>query len=72
MRITADGKMKNCLFGKEEMDLLGTLRKGEDILPLIHLSIYRKHAMLGGQFSPDYLKAEADKIENRSMIKIGG
>jgi cyclic pyranopterin phosphate synthase len=72
MRVTADGKMKNCLFGKEEMDLLGTLRKGEDILPLIRLSIFRKHAMLGGQFSPDYLKAEADKIENRSMIKIGG
>ncbi|HSI76640.1 MAG TPA: hypothetical protein VK957_12115 [Lunatimonas sp.] len=31
MRIPADGKMKNCLFGKEEMDLLGTLRAGKDI-----------------------------------------
>ncbi len=72
MRITADGKMKNCLFGKEEMDLLGTLRKGEDILPLIKLSIFRKHAILGGQFTQDYEKADTDKIENRSMIKIGG
>ena len=72
MRLTADGKMKNCLFGKEEMDLLKTLRNGEDILPLIHLSIQRKHAMLGGQFSPNYQKTDADKIENRSMIKIGG
>jgi molybdenum cofactor biosynthesis protein A len=72
MRLTADGKMKNCLFGKEEMDLLGTLRKGGDILPLIHLSVKRKHAMLGGQFSQNYQKTEADKIENRSMIKIGG
>lgn len=72
MRLTADGKMKNCLFGKEEMDLLKTLRNGEDILPLIHLSIKRKHAMLGGQFSPNYQKTDADKIENRSMIKIGG
>lgn len=72
MRLTADGKMKNCLFGKEEMDLLKTIRNGEDILPLIHLSIKRKHAMLGGQFSPNYQKTDADKIENRSMIKIGG
>jgi molybdenum cofactor biosynthesis enzyme MoaA len=72
MRLTADGKMKNCLFGKEEMDLLGTLRKGEDIVPFIHKSIYNKHAVLGGQMTSDYQKANADEIENRSMIKIGG
>lgn len=72
MRLTADGKMKNCLFGKEEMDLLGAIRKGEDILPLIQTSLSRKHAALGGQFTPDYLKADPEKIENRSMINIGG
>lgn len=72
LRLTADGKMKNCLFGKEEIDLLGSLRKGEDILPLIHVSVKRKHAILGGQFTPNYQKTEAEKIENRSMIKIGG
>lgn len=72
LRITADGKMKNCLFGKEEMDLLGTLRQGKDILPLIKLSVQRKHAMLGGQFTPEFQKTEAEKIVNRSMIKIGG
>jgi len=72
MRITADGKMKNCLFGKEEMDLLGTLRKGQPILPLITESIARKHAVMGGQFGKDFHQADADKIENRSMIKIGG
>lgn len=72
MRLTADGKMKNCLFGKEEMDLLGAIRKGEAILPLVQTSLSRKHASLGGQFSPDYLKADPEKIENRSMINIGG
>lgn len=72
MRITADGKMKNCLFGKDEMDILGALREGKDIEPLIRLSVRNKHAALGGQFTQDYTKAEADKIENRSMIKIGG
>ena len=72
MRLTADGKMKNCLFGKDEMDLLGTLRKGEPVVPLIEKSIYIKHAILGGQFTKDYNQADVDKIKNRSMIKIGG
>ncbi len=72
MRLTADGKMKNCLFGREETDLLGALRRGEDIVPLIRESVQRKHAALGGQMPPDHRKVEADKIENRSMIRIGG
>lgn len=72
LRLTADGKIKNCLFGKEELDLLGALRRGEEVVPLIQQSVYRKHAALGGQFSPDYLKAIPEAIENRSMIKIGG
>ncbi len=72
IRLTADGKIKNCLFGKEELDLLGALRKGEDMESLIRLSISRKHQALGGQFTADYQKADPDKIENRSMISIGG
>lgn len=72
MRLTADGKIKNCLFGKEELDLLGALRKGDEVESLIRLSVSRKHAALGGQFSSDYLKADPDKIDNRSMISIGG
>jgi cyclic pyranopterin phosphate synthase len=72
IRLTADGKIKNCLFGKEELDLLGALRNGKDVESLIRLSISRKHKELGGQFTPDYQKADPDKIENRSMINIGG
>ncbi|SEF42784.1 GTP 3',8-cyclase MoaA [Algoriphagus boritolerans] len=72
MRLTADGKIKNCLFGKEELDLLGALRKGEAVESLIRLAVSRKHAALGGQFSQDYLQANPDSIENRSMINIGG
>lgn len=72
IRLTADGKIKNCLFGKEELDLLGALRKGENVEELIRLSISGKHKALGGQFDPDYLKANPDAIQNRSMIKIGG
>ncbi|MDF2158319.1 GTP 3',8-cyclase MoaA [Algoriphagus sp. CAU 1675] len=72
LRLTADGKIKNCLFGSQELDLLGLLRKGEDVIPTIQQSVASKHAALGGQFSADYQKADPEKIQNRSMIKIGG
>ncbi|MCX6187045.1 MAG: GTP 3',8-cyclase MoaA, partial [Bacteroidetes bacterium] len=35
MRLTADGKLKNCLFSKGEIDLLTPLRNDEDINQLI-------------------------------------
>lgn len=72
MRLTADGKMKNCLFGKEELDILTTFRKGESIIPVIEKSLLRKHAKMGGQFDNTYEATDPKKIENRSMIKIGG
>ena len=55
---TADGKIKNCLFSSEETDLLTALRSGENILPLIEDSIFKKHKELGGQFSNDFEKIE--------------
>jgi len=72
MRLTADGKMKNCLFSKEETDLLTAYRNGEDILPLIQKSIASKAKELGGQFTADFEKVHAEEIQNRSMITIGG
>ncbi|MEP7277150.1 MAG: GTP 3',8-cyclase MoaA [Bacteroidota bacterium] len=72
MRLTADGKMKNCLFSKEETDLLGAFRRGEDVLPLIYQSIGKKAKELGGQFTSDFEHIHAGDINNRSMITIGG
>jgi GTP 3',8-cyclase len=72
IRLTADGKMKNCLFSKTETDLLSALRRGEDILPLIGQSIQAKAKELGGQFTKDFEHIRADSINNRSMITIGG
>lgn len=72
MRLTADGKLKNCLFSKEEMDLLMPLRRGEDVLPLIHQSIRNKARQLGGQLTNDFEHLQANNIQNRSMITIGG
>jgi cyclic pyranopterin phosphate synthase len=72
MRLTADGKIKNCLFAEKETDLLTALRKGEDVVPLIHQNIHSKAKELGGQFTTDFLHLHAEDIHNRSMITIGG
>lgn len=72
MRLTTDGKMKNCLFSNGEVDILGALRNGEDILPLIKKCVGDKKEALGGQFTPAYKSTDASKINNRSMINIGG
>ncbi|KAI9451196.1 GTP cyclohydrolase subunit MoaA [Russula earlei] len=72
MRLTADGKMKNCLFSKGEIDLLQALRKGEDVKSLIIASISQKAAERGGQFVNDFTQLQSTAIENRSMIAIGG
>ena len=72
LRLTADGKMKNCLFSKGETDLLGALRRGEAIAPLIDLNVKAKAAALGGQFDANLQSVVPTAIENRSMITIGG
>jgi cyclic pyranopterin phosphate synthase len=72
MRLTADGKMKNCLFSKEETDLLTAFRNGQDIVPLILQNIQGKAAERGGQFVTDFEQLHPEIINNRSMIAIGG
>ncbi len=72
LRLTADGKMKNCLFSKQETDLLTALRNGEEILPLILQSVASKAKQLGGQMDNDFNHINVDEIKNRSMITIGG
>ncbi|MDQ3020687.1 MAG: GTP 3',8-cyclase MoaA [Bacteroidota bacterium] len=65
LRLTSDGKLKNCLFSKEEIDLLTPLRNGEDVIPIIHSSLLNKKEERGGQFN-------SEEIINRSMVSIGG
>ncbi|MBS1597552.1 MAG: GTP 3',8-cyclase MoaA [Bacteroidetes bacterium] len=72
VRLTADGKMKNCLFSQSETDLLTAFRKGEDILPLIIQNIKSKEKELGGQFTKDFENIHTENLHNRSMIAIGG
>ena len=72
LRLTADGKLKNCLFSKEESDLLAALRAGKDIEEHIKRNLMRKHFELGGQLQRDFKQMDASGLENRSMVKIGG
>ncbi len=65
LRLTADGKMKNCLFSKGEIDLLTPFRCGEDIRSLIFESLADKKKELGGQ-------KMVEAVETRRMISIGG
>ncbi|MDZ7756825.1 GTP 3',8-cyclase MoaA [Rhodohalobacter sp.] len=65
LRLTADGKMRNCLFSTKDTDLLTPLRAGEDIRPYILNCVRDKKEGHGGL---DIF----DKLPNRSMIAIGG
>ena len=74
LRITANMRLKVCLFGEEELDLLAVMRRNRgsrdhaELEGLIEKAVWAKHASLGGHKAPDVL---AEK-ENRSMIMIGG
>lgn len=72
IRLTADGKLKNCLFSNSESDLLSAMRKGEDILPLIQSSIQNKKAVRSGMESFDDFANPEEHGKNRKMVSIGG
>lgn len=72
IRLTANGRLKNCLFSNTETDLLTPLRQGLDIRPLIRESIFHKHATRGGMATFEDLADPDQHGQNRSMIRIGG
>lgn len=72
LRVTADGKMKNCLFSNEETDLLSALRKGQDIRSLIINSVRHKKAVRAGMNTFEELADTNRHSHNRSMVAIGG
>jgi cyclic pyranopterin phosphate synthase len=72
MRLTADGKMKNCLFDNNEMDLLTAVRNNQPFEHLIKLAVWKKHAVRGGMDTAEKFSDETLNQENRSMIAIGG
>jgi len=72
IRLTADGKIKNCLFSNSELDLLSAFRNGKDIENMIFENIEAKHAERGGLPEFEDIKKEEDFGKGRCMFAIGG
>lgn len=70
IRLTADGKLKNCLFSSDESDLLTQLRQGKDIKAVIADNLFKKKKERGGH--PAFNDDMIDTLKNRSMTTIGG
>lgn len=70
IRLTADGKIKNCLFSSTETDLLTPHRMGIPVELLIDGAIRSKKKQLGGLNSME--NNEVKQLQNRPMISIGG
>lgn len=70
IRLTADGKIKNCLFSNSETDLLKIHRTGQPITPAIIEAINTKEKERAGL--GDFNNEMAAELQNRSMITIGG
>jgi cyclic pyranopterin phosphate synthase len=68
LRITADGHLKVCLFGRSEVNLRDAMRDGasdDDLRAVISAAVGRKHARHAGMYNLAQMK-------NRPMITIGG
>jgi cyclic pyranopterin phosphate synthase len=68
LRVTAEGFLKNCLFGQEEWNVRDLMRSGgsdDDVRAMIRLAVFRKKAAFGG------LDLDLDR-STRNMSQIGG
>lgn len=68
LRLTADGNLKVCLFGKAEVSLRDVMRNGgsdDDLRAVIQAAVLRKKAAHAGMYN-------LAEMENRPMILIGG
>ncbi len=72
IRLTADGKLKNCLFSNSENSLLNALRNNLPILPIIEETVFSKNKMRGGFETDESFLDPLNFNKNRSMIAIGG
>jgi molybdenum cofactor biosynthesis protein A len=72
IRLTADGKIKNCLFSNAETDLLTPYRLGASLPNLIAEAIKTKKKVRAGMDTLEDLNNPILHEDNRSMIAIGG
>jgi len=72
LRITADGQLKVCLFGEQEINLRALMRQNvdeDDLRLIVEASVKSKYFKLGGFKSGEEI---ALKNSNRAMTLIGG
>jgi molybdenum cofactor biosynthesis protein A len=72
IRLTANGRIKNCLFSESELDLLGAHRAGKSIEPIIAKALWKKRAVRAGMDTDEKFSDPKEYEKNRSMITIGG
>ena len=72
IRLTANGRLKNCLFSDGEEDLLTPLRNGKEIDPMIYKLIQGKKKIRNGMETIESFQEPESHNQNRSMIAIGG
>ncbi len=72
IRLTANGRIKNCLFSTTETNLLDPLREGKDVIPFILKAILPKEKSRGGMASNEDFFDKEKNTNNRAMISIGG
>jgi len=71
IRLTADGSLKTCLFGADEVSLRDVMRAGatdDELMAVVGQALGRKHARHAGLSSPQMIA----QTENRPMTTIGG
>ncbi|MBW6482366.1 MAG: GTP 3',8-cyclase MoaA [Vicingaceae bacterium] len=72
IRLTANGRIKNCLFSSTETNLLAPLREGKNIAPYILEGVFHKFKTRGGMTSDKDFSDIEKNSNNRTMITIGG
>ena len=72
IRLTANGRVKNCLFSNNETDILSAYRNGDAIEALIQNIISNKLPKRAGMDDFEKLNNPSFHNNNRSMIAIGG
>lgn len=72
IRLTANGRIKNCLFSNSETDLLTPFRNKKDIQNLIIDSILNKNKERAGMNTFEKFSDPELNSNNRTMISIGG
>jgi cyclic pyranopterin phosphate synthase len=72
IRLTANGKIKNCLFSNSETDLLTPYRNGEAVESIIASAIKNKKKVRAGMTTLEDVDNPLLNQDNRSMIAIGG